>query len=94
VTPTASREFRRTERLVVKIDTYAPGDTAVTVNSRLLNKQGGKMADIPVTSTPGQPHVIDLPLSAFAPGEYLLELSAAVDGQKPATELIAFRVEG
>jgi VWFA-related protein len=94
VAPTASREFRRTERLVLKVDTYSPGTAAVTVTARLLNKQGGKMADVPVTSAAGQPHFIDLPLSAFAPGEYLLELSAASDGQKPVAELIAFRVEG
>jgi VWFA-related protein len=94
VMPTASREFRRTERLIVKMDAYGPGDAVVTVTSRLLNKQGGRMADVPVTATAGQPHLIDLPLSALAPGEYLLEVSAAVEGQKPVTELIAFRVEG
>jgi VWFA-related protein len=93
-TPTASREFRRTERLVVKFDTYAPGDAPVPVTARLLNKQGAKLADIPVTSTAGQPHLIDLPLSAFAPAEYLLELSGSAEGQKPIVELIAFRVEG
>jgi VWFA-related protein len=94
VAPTASREFRRTERLVLKIDTYAPGSAAVAVTSRLLNKQGAKLTDVPVTSVAGQPHLIDLPLAAFAPGEYLLELTGTVDGQKPVTELIAFRVEG
>ena len=94
VTPTASRDFRRTERLVVKLDAYGPGDAIVTVTSRLLNKQGGRMADVPVTATAGQPHLIDLPLSVLAPGEYLLEVSGAVEGQKPITELIAFRVEG
>lgn len=94
VAPTASREFRRTERLVAKVDSYAAGDSAVTVTARLLNRQGTKLVDVPVTSAAGQPHVIDLPLSAFAPGEYLLEVSGAVAGQEPATELIAFRVEG
>ena len=94
VTPTAGREFRRTERLVVKVDTYGPGDAPVPVTARLLNKQGAKLADIPVTTTAGQPHLIDLPLSAFAPAEYLLELSATAEGQKPIIELIAFRVEG
>jgi VWFA-related protein len=94
VAPTASREFRRTERLVAKVDSYAAGDSAVTVTARLLNRQGAKLVDVPVTSAAGQPHLIDLPLSAFAPGEYLLEVSGAVAGQEPATELIAFRVEG
>ena len=94
VAPTASREFRRTERLVAKVDTYSPGNAPVAVTARMLNRQGGKLVDIPVTSAAGQPHMVDLPLAAFAPGEYLLELSGAVDGQEPVVELIAFRVEG
>ena len=92
--PSASREFRRTERMVVRVDTYSPGAAAMTVTARMLNRQGGKLVDVPVTSTAGQPHLIDLPLSAFAPGEYLLELSGTIEGQQPVTELIAFRVEG
>ena len=94
VAPTASREFRRTERLVAKLESYGPGNAAVTVTARLLNRQGGKLVDVPVTSAAGQPHMIDLPLAAFAPGEYLLEISGAAEGQQPVTELIAFRVEG
>jgi VWFA-related protein len=92
--PSASREFRRTERMVVRVDTYSPGAAPMTVTARMLNRQGGKLVDVPVTSTPGQPHLIDLPLAAFAPGEYLLELSGTTEGQPPVTELIAFRVEG
>jgi VWFA-related protein len=92
--PSASREFRRTERMVVRVDTYSPGAAPMTVTARMLNRQGDKLVDIPVNSTPGQPHLIDLPLAAFAPGEYLLELSGTTAGQPPVTELIAFRVEG
>ena len=92
--PTPSREFRRTERLVVRVQAYAPANASVAISAKLLNKQGAKMADVPVTATEGQPHLIDLPLAAFAPGEYVLELSAAAEGQQSATELIGFRVEG
>ena len=92
--PSASREFRRTDRMIVRLDTYSPGSAPMTVTARMLNRQGGKLVDVPVNSTAGQPHLIDLPLSAFAPGEYLLELSGATEGQPPVTDLIAFRVEG
>ena len=94
--PTASRDFRRTERLVVKTDAYAPGNATVTLTSKLLNKQGQKMVDLPVTAPAeaGKAYLIDLPLASLAQGEYLLEISAAAEGQKPATELIAFRVGG
>ncbi len=92
--PTASREFRRTERMVVRVSTYSPGSAPLTVTARMLNRQGDKLVDVPVTSTEGQPHLIDLPLAAFAPGEYLLELSGTSAGQEPVIDLIAFRVEG
>ena len=93
--PTASREFRRTERLVVRPAVYAAGNATVTVTSKLLNKQGHRLADVPVTAAEsGAPYLVDVPLAALAPGEYLLELTAATEGQKPITDLIAFRVEG
>ena len=95
-TPTASRDFRRTERLVIRTDAYAPGNAVVTMTSRLLNKQGQRMANLTVAvpPAPGQAYSVDLPLASLAQGEYLLELSATTEGQKPATELIAFRVGG
>jgi hypothetical protein len=94
--PTPSREFRRTDRLIVRAIPVAPSGITLNVTSRLLNKQGQKMIDVPVTAAAaaGDPYVIDLPLSSLAPGEYLLELNVAGDDQKPKTELIAFRVEG
>lgn len=93
-TPTALREFRRTDRLLVRINAFGKAAGAPTLTARLLNKQGQKMADLTVAPPadapdPGQ---VDLPLSNLAAGEYLLEVSAASDGQTPATELVAFRV--
>jgi hypothetical protein len=93
--PTANREFRRTQRMFVRAMPIAPAGAAVSVTSRLLNRQGHKMVDLPVAAAAaGEPYVVDLPLSSLAPGEYLLEVSAAAEGQEPKTELIAFRVEG
>ena len=92
--PTAAREFSRTDRLLVRADAFGPGNAVLTLTSRLLNKQGQRMADLPVTppASPGQAYVVDLPLAALAQGEYLLEIAAASEGLKPVTELIAFRV--
>jgi VWFA-related protein len=94
VAPTASREFRRTDRLVIRANAYGPGNAAVAMTARLLNRQGAKLADVPVTATPGEPSLIDLPLAGLAPSEYLLELTATTPGQQPIRELVAFRVEG
>jgi hypothetical protein len=91
--PTAIREFRRTDRLLIRFDAYAPGSSPTKVTAQLLNQQGTKMTDLPVTApTEGQTHSIDMPLASLAPGQYLLEISAISEGQKPASELIAFRL--
>ncbi len=88
--PTLTREFRRTERLLIRFDALAPGGTPPTVTAQLLNQQGTKMSDVPVAA--GAPFSIDLPLANLAAGQYLLEVTAAAEGQKPVSELIAFRV--
>jgi hypothetical protein len=89
--PTASRDFRRTDRLLVRFETYGPGETRPAATARLLNRTGQPMADLPV-STP-RPEVchIDLPLASLAPGEYLIEITAK-DGESTASEVIPIRV--
>jgi len=92
--PNATREFRRTDRLLIRLDAYAPAGAPAKVTAQLLNQQGTKMIDVPVTapadSTPT--HSIDLPLSNLAAGQYLLEITAISEGHKPVSELVAFRV--
>ena len=88
--PSVTRDFRRTDRLLIKFDTIAPGTAPASVTAQLLNQQGTKMSD--VTVAPGPPHAIDLPLANLAAGQYLLEITANAEGQKPVSELLAFRV--
>jgi VWFA-related protein len=90
--PVVTREFRRTERLLIRLEAFAPGTVPPTVTAQLLNQQGTKMSDVTVTATAGQPLSIDLPLANLAAGQYLIELTGNADGQKPVTELVAFRV--
>jgi len=91
--PTAVREFRRTDRLLIRFDAYAPAAAPTTVTAQLLNQQGTKMIDIPVTApADGQTYSIDFQLASLAPAQYLLEITATSEGQKPVTELIAFRL--
>jgi VWFA-related protein len=92
--PTTSREFSRTERLVLRFQAYAPGGGAATPTVRLLNRGGTKMADVPVKAAAGiseQTFEADLPLGSLPAGEYLLELKLAGDG-KEARQLVGFRV--
>jgi len=92
--PTATREFRRTDRLLIRVEAFGPGSEPPTVTARLLNQQGNKMADITVTppATPGEAYLVDLPLANYATGQFLLELSANGEGHQSVTELVAFRI--
>ncbi len=92
--PTASREFRRTERVLVRFDTYGPGTELPVPAARLLNRAGQAMSDLQVaTPQPGTSHQIDLPLAGLPPGEYLVEIRAKGESGE-ATELVALKVVG
>ncbi len=95
-TPTATREFRRTDRMLVRVHPLALAGTSAAVTARLLNKQGQKMIDLPADAVAGAPddRQVDLPLSSLPVGEYLLELSATQGDAPAVTELVAFRVTG
>ena len=92
--PSAAREFRRTDRLLVRFDASAPGTAPPAVTAALLNQQGNKMGDVVVTppAASGEAFTIELPLASYAPGQYLLEITGNAEGHKPVTELVAFRL--
>lgn len=90
--PSAGRDFRRTDRLLIKFTAIAPGGAPAAITVQLLNQQGTKMTDVAVTSDPGNAETIDLPLANLAPGQYLLEITANSEGHKPVSELVAFRL--
>jgi VWFA-related protein len=89
--PSASREFRRTDRLVIRFDAYAPAGTP-EVTAKLLNRAGQAMTDIPVsTQATGSTRQIDLPLAGMAAAEYLIEINAKGEAGS-SKQLIAFRL--
>ena len=94
--PAATREFRRTERLYLRLDAVAPGGGAgLMYSARLLNRQGDRMADLPVTAPADSgDHTIDFPLSSLPAGEFLIEIAAKGADGAEATELVAFRMVG
>jgi VWFA-related protein len=90
--PVASRDFSRTERLLIRFDVYGMGSEAPVPTAVLLNREGTKMADVPVSPAPaGGTHQIDLGLNTITPGEYLLQITAK-GADREATELVPFRV--
>jgi hypothetical protein len=89
--PTIEREFRRTDRLLFRVGVQsAAGKPAVS--ARLLNRDGGEIATLPV-SPAGFDDLshIDVTLASIPVGEYLVEI-VAKDSAESATTLVAFRV--
>jgi VWFA-related protein len=89
--PTASRDFRRTDRLLIRFESYGPGQTSPAVTARLLNRTGQIMAELPVVVSSGAERQIDLPLASMAPGEYLIEITAK-EGEASTTEVVPIRL--
>jgi VWFA-related protein len=91
--PSASREFSRAERLIIRVQAYGPGEGTPAVSARLLNRTGRQMADVPMKAPAagGGDFEAELPLAALAAGEYLIEIKAAAAGGE-RKELIAIRV--
>ncbi|MDO8794573.1 MAG: VWA domain-containing protein [Vicinamibacterales bacterium] len=89
--PVSSRQFSRTERLLVRFPAYAPDGQQPSVSARLLNRLGQPMRTLEVRAAADGGHEIDIMLAGLATGDYQLELSAT----SPAghtTEVVGFRV--
>jgi hypothetical protein len=92
-TPTVAREFSRSERVLVRVPIFGPGDGTVPMTGRLLNRGGTLVSDLTVTPRAGEPSTreIELNLAPLATGEYLVELQiSGPDG--PLKEVFAFRL--
>jgi hypothetical protein len=90
--PVPTREFRRTERVLIRVPAYSAG-APLPVTARLLNRVGQVMSDL--TVLPGDPAVtqFDLPLAALAPGDYFLQFT--VQGPSgPVSQRVAFKITG
>jgi VWFA-related protein len=90
--PVASREFSRTEHLLIRFLAYGPEAAPPAVSARLLDRMGHLIRALAVTPRPPVgAHTIDLPLAGFAPGDYSVEVKA-VSGARESSERTAFRV--
>jgi VWFA-related protein len=88
--PVASREFSRTERLLIRVHAAGVSGEPPAVSARLLGRMGQAMRDLAITSQDAT-HLIDLPLAGLAAGEYSIEVTAkSVAGE--STERVTFRV--
>jgi VWFA-related protein len=90
--PDPSRQFRRTERLVIRVPAYAGGNP-VPVTARLLNRLAQPMLEIGTLPAAGGVTQFDLPLAPLAPGEYYL-LFTVKGPAGPLDQRISFRITG
>jgi hypothetical protein len=90
--PSATREFSRTERLLIRFDAYGAGTDRPEATAVLMNRAGQKMADISVApAAAGGTHQIDIGLSSIPAGEYLVEITVkGASGE--VKELVPLRV--
>jgi VWFA-related protein len=90
--PIIEREFRRTDRLLVRIGAQSGTSHSPAITARLLNREGGEMSALPVSAA-GFSDVsqIDVPLANIAVGDYLIEIVAR-DGPEQSSTLVAIRV--
>ena len=88
-TPTAKREFLRTERILIRFDVYR--STGVT--AELLNRVGEKIVDVPVVSSlVGGTHQVDFGLASIPPGDYLIAIIVHDSEEKITRELVPLKV--
>jgi VWFA-related protein len=89
--PVTTRDFARTDRLLIRFDASGPDGEPVLPTGAILNRAGRKMFDVTIarSAAEGASHQIDLTLGALPAGEYLLEIAAAPGGPR---QLAAFRI--
>ena len=91
--PDPSREFRRTERLVIRVPAYAAG-APVPVEARLLNRLGQPMRSVDaLPAAAGGVTQFDLSLATLAPGDYYLLFTVA-GPSGPVNSRVEFKVTG
>jgi hypothetical protein len=93
--PVPRREFRRTERLLIRASAVDPSGASMPVSAALLNRLRQPMQDIPPMRTDLPPGInqFDLPLAALAPGDYAVRLTATAPSGI-ASEYVVFRIIG
>jgi VWFA-related protein len=92
--PVPTRDFRRTDRLLIRVPALDASGSPVAVSATLLNRWRQPMRSIdPMSQASDSITQFDLPLAGLAPGEYTLRLSVAGPGGT-VSEHVTFRVQG
>ena len=90
-TPTASRRFRRTDRLVIDVP-YESDIGEAAVEAKLTNREGKELAPLPLAKggPPGVARIL-LPLAGLAPSTYSVRVQVTT-GTNSGAQAVAFTV--
>ena len=90
--PTAVRQFRRTDRVLVAVDCYTsrPGE-APDVQAHVLTREGAELTELPVPALDKGSLLFELPVGSLGQGTYILRIRATL-GAEQAEELTAIVV--
>jgi VWFA-related protein len=92
--PATSREFTRTDRLLVRFAVFGPGGVPPIVTMRVLRQNGQPLGELPapVVRADGR-FDAEVGLAWMAAGAYLIEVRAS-GGTEQASALVPFRIDG
>jgi hypothetical protein len=97
IAPTATRDFWRTDRLLLRVSVQDAAGQPASAAATLMNRWRQPMRNVPPLRTD---HVaagttlFDVPLASLAPGEYTIRLTAPSASGTAAVEHVTFRVQG
>lgn len=89
-TPTASRRFRRTDRLVIDVP-YLSDVGTPELSASLGNREGQTLTELPMAEGPEGVARVVLPLTSLAPATYTVRVELSIGGATGA-EMVAFTV--
>jgi len=77
--PTAVRQFRRSDRVLVALDCYTPApDDAPVVQAHVLTRDGKELAELPVPAPERGSVLFELPVGSLGQGTYILRIRATL----------------
>jgi len=89
-TPAASRQFRRTDRLVIDVPYVAAVDEP-TIRAVLTNRDGKELAPLALAKGPDGVARVALPLASLAPSTYTVRVEVMA-GDSDGAQVVAFTV--
>jgi VWFA-related protein len=90
--PSAVRQFRRSDRVLVAIDCYTsqPGDLPL-VQAHVLTREGKELTELPVPALEDGSVLFELPVGSLGQGTYILRVRATL-GAEQAEDMTAIVV--